>query len=67
MIENRTLLEIKNKFLRKTLEMNIYINGSAKEERGREGCSLDQECEGVERNSDSGKDKPSGKVNCFLL
>lgn len=67
MIENRTLLELKYKFLCKTVERNIYINGSAREERGREGCILDQACEGVERNRDSGKDKPSGKVNDFLL
>ena len=67
MIENRTLLELKNKFLHKTVQRNIYMNGSTKEERGKEGCSLDQTCEGAERNSDSGKDKPSGKVNYFLL
>lgn len=67
MIENRTLPELKNKFLRKTVERNIYINGSAREVREREGCSLDQACEGVGRNRDSGKDKPSGKVSYFLL
>jgi len=65
MIENRTLLELKNKFLRKTLKRNIYKNGSAREERGREGSSLDQVCEGVERNCDSGKDNPAAKVNLF--
>lgn len=67
MFENRTLLELKNKFLCKAVERNVYVNGSASKERGREGCSLDQTCEGVETNSDFRKNKPSGKINYLLL
>lgn len=67
MIENRTLPELKNKFLWKAVERNVYANRSASEERGREGCSLDQACEGMERNSDFWKNKPSGKINYLLL
>lgn len=40
MTENRTSLELQNKFLCKTVEMNIYINGSAREERGKEAAVL---------------------------